>query len=178
MAASNGVIRRDRVAAPGRAQGGVRAIPAGGPVPTTPPTVVVIESDLPTRLALNQLLTGWGLRVLEADPDSAMPVRDEHTDAAAIVADFELGATSDRLLPFTGLDIALLIARRSARQIPTLITSDNFGRLAIPACSPHRFPVMFKPVAAEYLRGWLVAVSLLADSPPWPKQGGLARTAA
>jgi len=140
--------------------------------------VVVIESNAQMRSAMNQLLSEWGLRVIEADLNSAMPVRDEHTEAAAIIADFELGATPDRLQPFTGLDIALLIARRAARRIPTLVTSDNFGRLAIPACSPHRFPVMFKPVTAEYLRGWLVAASLLTDSPPWPKFTGQVRSAA
>jgi len=178
MAAGNNLIRRDRIVASARAQRGADVTQPSGPPPTTPPTVVIIESDIPTRLAMNGLLATWGLRVLEADPDSAMPVRDEHTDAAAIIADFELGATPERLQPFTGLDIALLIARRAARQIPTLVTSDSFGRLAIPACSPHRFPVMFKPVSEEYLRGWLVAVSLLTDSPPWPKHGGLARSAA
>ena len=157
----------------------MRPTQASGPVADgTAATIVVIESDPSTRSALNQMLNEWGLRVIEADVDSAMPVRDEHTEAAAIIADFELGATPERLQPFTGLDIALLIARRAARQIPTLVTSDSFGRLAIPACSPHRFPVMFKPVSEEYLRGWLVAVSLLTDSPPWPKHGGLARSAA
>jgi hypothetical protein len=107
-----------------------------------------------------------------------MPVRDEHAAAAAIIADYELGAGVDRSPPFNGLDIALLIRRRAARSIPILITSDNFGRHAIPACSPHRIPVMFKPMAAECLRGWLVAASLLTDAPPWPHSKGLARSTA
>ncbi len=125
-----------------------------------------------------QLLTEWDLRVIEADLDSAMPVRDEHVAAAAIITDFELGAGLDRPPPVNGLDIALLIARRAARPIPILVTSDNFGRHAIPACCPHRIPVMFKPVATDYLRGWLVLSALLTDSPPWPKLNGQVRTAA
>jgi len=107
-----------------------------------------------------------------------MPARDEHGAAAAIITDFELGAEYDRPPPFNGLDIALLITRRAGRSIPILVTSDNFGRHAIPACSPHRIPVMFKPVAADFLRGWLVAAALLTDSPPWPKLNAQVRNAA
>jgi hypothetical protein len=127
------------------------------------PLVVLIESDPAVRAAMHRLLRGWGLRVVETDLDSAMPARDEHTEAAAIIADYELGASADRRQPFTGLDVALLIARRAGHGIPTLVTSDDFGRNAIPACSPHRFPVMFKPVAPEDLRAWLHSVSLPTD---------------
>jgi hypothetical protein len=37
---------------------------------------------------------------------------------------------------------------------------------------------MFKPVAADYLRGWLVHVTLLKDSPPWPRLNAQVRAAA
>src|ERR1019366_1041647 len=98
MPASNGVIRRDRIITPGRTVTGARSAQAGGNVADgAAAMVVVIESDPAIRAALNQMLSEWGLRVIEADLDSAMPVRDEHTDAAAIIADFELGATPDRL---------------------------------------------------------------------------------
>jgi CheY-like chemotaxis protein len=179
MPAINTVIRRDRIIAPARTAIAPRPGQVAAPVTNgAPAMVVVIESDAELRSEINQLLSEWGLRVIEADLDSAMPVRDEHTEAAAIIADFELGATLDRPQPFTGLDVALLIARRAARRIPTLVTSANFGRQAIPACSPHRFPVMFKPVPMEHMRGWLVAASLLADSLPWPRAAGQVRSAA
>lgn len=126
------------------------------------PLIILIESDPALRAEMRQWLGEWGLRVVEADLDSAVPARDEHIEAAAIIADYELGASAERRPPFTGLDIALLIARRAARRVPTLVTSDNFGRNAIPACCPHRFPVMFKPVSPERLRAWLQPVLLVA----------------
>src|SRR5271165_3753084 len=167
MSAGNRAVRRDRTAAPAKAEAGDRPPGAAGTGPDRPAgMVVLIESNAQLRACIHEILTEWGLRVAEADLDSAMPVRDEHTAAAAIIADYELGAGVDRSPPFNGLDIALLIRRRAARSVPILVTSDNFGRHAIPACSPHRIPVMFKPVAADYLRGWLVLASLLTDSPP------------
>ncbi len=157
MSAGNNLIRRDRAPPPARSATMPRHGPPGVLARTTPPVVVLIESDRRIRATLSELLNDWGLRVIEADPDSATPVRDEHAAAAAIITDFELGADADRSPPFNGLDIALAIARRVRTcAIPILVTSDNFGRHAIPACSPHRIPVIFKPVAAEYLRGWLV----------------------
>lgn len=154
-----------------------------------PPLVVLIESDVDIRGDIHHLLTDWGLRVIEADLESALPVRDEHMEAAAIIADYELGGTPERPQPFTGLDVALLIARRAVRRIPTLVISDNFGRQAIPACSPHRFPVMFKPISAEHLHGWLISASLpidrtgghpaaIAESAPRSLAAGSSRSAA
>jgi len=179
MAAGNNGIRGDRTGATARAATVQRTTPLpAAAAKVLAPLVVLIESDARIRSAMTQLLTDWNLRVIEADLDSAMPVRDEHLAAAAIITDFELGAGLDRPPPFNGLDIALLIARRAARNIPILVTSENFGRHAIPACSPHHIPVMFKPVAGDYLRGWLVAATLLTDSPPWPKLNGQVRTAA
>jgi hypothetical protein len=177
MPTDNNAIRRDRPAAPGRIATTPRVPPAAGPAATAA-SVVLIESNAEIRSALTQLLDDWGLRVMEANLDSSMPVRDEHAGAAAIIADFELGAGLDRPPPFNGLDIALLIRRRAARNVPILVTSDNYGRHAIPACSPHRIPVIFKPVAAEFLRGWLVLTALLTDSPPWPRLHGQARSVA
>jgi DNA-binding NtrC family response regulator len=180
MPTGNNAIRRDRASTPGRVPTAPRVPLLTGPAAaaTAPATVVLIESNPQIRSTINQLLNDWGLRVMEANLDSSMPVRDEHAGAAAIIADFELGAGLDRPPPFNGLDIALLIRRRAARNVPILVTSDNYGRHAIPACSPHRIPVIFKPVAAEFLRGWLVLAALLTDSPPWPKVGGHARSAA
>jgi hypothetical protein len=180
MSTDNNAIRRDRPAAPGRIASGRGVAVAAGPATaaTAAASVVVIESNSQIRSALTQMLGDWGLLAMEADLDSSMPVRDEHAGAAAIIADFELGAGLDRPPPFNGLDIALLIRRRAARNVPILVTSDNYGRHAIPACSPHRIPVIFKPVAAEFLRGWLVFTALLTDSPPWPRLHGHARSAA
>ena len=131
----------------------------GSPSDRAPaPLIILIESDPALRAEMRQWLGEWGLRVVEADLDSAVPARDEHTEAAAIIADYELGAGAERRPTFTGLDIALLIARRAARKVPTLVTSDNLGRNAISACCPHRFPVMFKPLLPEHLRAWLQPV--------------------
>lgn len=179
MSAGNNAIRGARTDTTARTASTPRTPPlAAAAARAAPPLVVLIESDPSMRAAMVQLLGDWNLRVIEADLDSAMPVRDEHLAAAAIITDFELGAGLDRPPPFNGLDIALLIARRAARAIPILVTSENFGRHAIPACRPHRIPVMFKPVSADYLRGWLVLATLLTNSPPWPKMNGQVRTAA
>jgi DNA-binding NtrC family response regulator len=154
-------LKRSERAASSRPPGEVRSPLAR----ETAPLIILIESDAAQRAEMRKWLGNWGLRVVEADLESAMPARDEHIEAAAIIADYELGASTERAPALTGLDIALLIARRAARRVPTLVTSDNFGRNAIPACSQHRFPVMFKPVSAEHLRSWLQPVLLLADAP-------------
>lgn len=131
------------------------------------PAVVVIESNPQIRGDTRQLLEGWGLRVLEPDLASAMPIHDELGHCAAVIADFELEEIPERTLPYTGLDLALLVARRAGRRLPTLVISSSFGRQAIPACSPHHFPVLFRPVQPDMLRSWLVTVGVLHDGPRW-----------
>jgi hypothetical protein len=126
------------------------------------PLIVLIESDQHSRTEVGELLTEWKLRVSEADLESLAPVQDAHLAAAAIVATYELSAVAGGSQPLTGLDLALLIARRAARTIPTLVLSGDYGRRAIPACCAHHFPVFFKPLVPAHLWGWLRSISLVA----------------
>jgi hypothetical protein len=123
---------------------------------------VLIESDRGSRTGLRELLVEWKLRVSEVDLENPAPVQDGQLTAAAIVAAYELATPTDWTPSFAGLDIALLIARRAARTIPALVLSDDYGRKAIQACSPHRFPVLFKPLVATHLWAWLRSISLVA----------------
>jgi DNA-binding NtrC family response regulator len=124
-------------------------------------SVVLIESDPELSFGLRQLLVHWELDALIFDLGSSLTIQDEHARADAIIADFELGVPFDRPLQLTGLDIALRISRQARRAIPTLITSSDFGRTAIRACSPHHLVVLFKPLAPDDLYRWLKKASIL-----------------
>ncbi len=128
------------------------------------PLVVVIESDPEPRAEMRRLLGEWGLRVGELDLDATMPVQDEHLAAAAIVAAYDLGPSADGTRSVSGLDLALLIARRALRIVPTLVICGDYGRVAIPACSAHRIPVFFKPLVPAHLLKWLRSVSAVAQA--------------
>jgi hypothetical protein len=93
-----------------------------------------------------------------------MPIRDEVAAADAVIADYEFAEGPGRPSAFSGLDLALQVARRVGRRLPTLVVSRNFGRKAIPACSPHQIPVLFRPVHPDLLRNWLRLVALLPGS--------------
>jgi hypothetical protein len=152
MSAAETLLRRDR---------------SGRATSTPAAAVVLIESHPKIREANRAAMEERGLRVLEPDLTGDMPMRDELTQGCAIIADFELDEAPERSLPYTGLDLAQLIARRAGRRIPTLVISSNFGRQAIPCCSPYHLPVLFRPVHVETLRGWLVMVAALPDGPRW-----------
>ena len=129
---------------------------------------MLIESDPAALAELRGHLESWGLVVREPDLQSVVPIRDGLTDAAAIIADFELDGSAALGSPYTGLALALRIAHIAARRIPTLMISGRFGRGAIPACSPHRIPVLFRPVPISQIRGWLALQGVLSDANAWP----------
>ena len=128
------------------------------------PLIVVIESEPETRSELQQLLSTRGLRTGELDLEATSPVQDEHLAAAAIIAAYELGPSADGIRTVTGLDLALLVARRAARAVPILVTSGDYGRRAIRACSPHRIPVFFKPLVSAHVVSWLRNASAVAQA--------------
>lgn len=136
--------------------------PESGALVTPPPAaVVLIDSDEEARAATGEWLRGWGLRVIEADLQTLPAMTAPPPGAAAVIADFELGHKRDWPLQRTGLDLALGVARRAGRAMPTLMLSSDFGRNAIRACSAHHFVVLFKPLARESLYRWLVEAALL-----------------
>lgn len=150
--------------------------PASGAHAAPPPAaVVLIDSDEAARAATGEWLRGWGLEVIEADLQSLPSMTAPPPGAAAVIADFELGHERDWPLQRTGLDLALAVARRAGRAMPTLMLSSDFGRNAIRACSAYHFVVLFKPLAPELLYRWLVEAALL---PACTGVAGAARSAA
>jgi len=135
------------------------------------PLVVLIESDPAQRAELARLLRTCGLDVVEPELGAAFSIPRACEGASAIITDFELGMPDHHATHLTGLDIALNIARRARRRIPTLVTSSRFGRRAIPACKPHGFVVLFKPLDPGELSWWFTTmVPLPAEQPLYPAQ--------
>jgi CheY-like chemotaxis protein len=129
--------------------------------PTRRP-IIVLEDDAVLRAELVAWIGGWGWRALALDATLGLPQSGDHLYAAAVVADFDLGLTVPGMPPRTGLDIALSIARRMGKPVPTVILSGSYGRLELAACSRHQIPVLFKPVQPNELHHWLMqAVPLL-----------------
>ena len=123
--------------------------------PTRRP-VIVLEDDPILRAELVGWIGGWGWRALPLDPTLGLPQSGDHLYAAAVVADFDLGLAVAGMPARTGLDIALSIARRMGKTVPTVILSGSYGRLELAACSPHQIPVLFKPVQPNELHHWLM----------------------
>ena len=123
--------------------------------PTRRP-VIVLEDDPVLQAELVAWIGGWGWRALALDPTLGLPQSGDHLYAAAVVADFDLGLAIPGMPTRTGLDIALGIARRMGKSVPTVILSGSYGRRELAACSPHQIPVLFKPVQPHELHHWLM----------------------
>lgn len=129
--------------------------------PTRRP-VIVLEDDAILRAEMVAWIDGWGWRALALDPTLGLPQSGDHLYAAAVVADFDLGLGAPGMPSRTGLDVALSIARRMGKPVPTVVLSGSYGRLELALCSRHLIPVLFKPVQQAELHRWLTqAVPLL-----------------
>lgn len=110
--------------------------------------IAAIDDDRVGRFALTLLLKDWGYDVVEGDSGDAVlaALGDRSSSLAAIVTDFHLRDGE------TGVDVALRLAARAGRPLPTLVITGSFGRKAERDAAPHGFRVLPKPIDPELLR--------------------------
>ena len=113
--------------------------------------VVLVEDDAMVRFAQELVLRDWGYDVL-ALGSSTDAKNANISGVEAIIADYHIGQGQ------TGADIAMDIARRENRSIPTLLLSGSLGRQSGQAAARFGFASLPKPVDPEDLRLWLNSV--------------------
>jgi len=115
---------------------------------STRPIIAAIDDDRVGRFALTLLLQDWGYEVVEGDSGSTVlaALGDRHARLAAIVTDFHLSEVEN------GVGVALAVARKLGRTLPTLVITGSFGRKAEDVARPHGFRVLSKPIEPELLR--------------------------